>query len=292
MQSLGHSRGLSSLDLGSHRVDVEGGPGADRLDEDYFHGLAAALGGVTESEPLPWTAAGPVDRFGGGSGGGFDAGAPIGQRIAASLRTQLLNAKAGWSDSLRWKQVAVLIVESPAIRWSVIKGSIVSLVVVLVIYFFELAFFPSQLYPVAGKAGTSGQGLATSSSTSSINTLWFYPVIAISYYMASSWTRDVVKGLSSHGKRASLAGLASSGTRRRLLQQSYQPILFLNYLVVALAIRAWIPWVGSSLSFCFVSFVDAYYCFDPVMASRGWPVERRLRYVESRWAYMVSCRGG
>lgn len=316
---MAHYRGLSSLDLTN--VDVEGGPGAARLDDDYFVGLPflSSTTGSSEAD-LPWTAAGPTASS--SSSSRQDTLSLASLLVAA--KQQLGHARAGWGDSLRWRQVGNLVVESKAVRMSMIKGLILSSVVVLVIFFFELyvcaarerlgalcmltldpsahtrsAFFPSQLYLRNSRKAISTPSSADDSTPSSTwsetsNVLWLYPVIAISYYMASSWTLDVAKTayqLRHHSRAPSTWANSltpSASLRRRLLSQSYQPLLFLNYALLALLVRSYVPYLGPTLAFALVSLVDAYYCFDPVMASRGWPIERRLRYVESRWSYMAA----
>ncbi|PWN25949.1 hypothetical protein BDZ90DRAFT_54608 [Jaminaea rosea] len=287
---MAHFRGLSSLDLTS--VDVEGGPGAARLDDDYFVGLP--LLSSSHQADLPWTAAGPASYA---SSSSASAASTLSlQALGASVRQHLGYARAGWTDSLRWRQVAHLVVESSAVRLSMIKGLILSSAVVLIIFFFELAFFPAQLYPRSSPSSSSTKRDAAGTWSETSSVLWLYPVIAISYYMASSWTLDVAKTayqLQAHRRAFSTSFSASSfapsaNLRRRILLQSYQPLLFINYALLALLVRNYVPFVGPALAFGLISAVDAFYCFDPVMASRGWPIERRLRYVESRWAYMTT----
>ncbi|CAO1634991.1 unnamed protein product [Parajaminaea phylloscopi] len=284
---MSHIRALSSLDLGS--VDVEGGSGA-RLDEDYFEGIPLLSSGP---DALPWTAAGPMPSqpHHSGSPTWFST-----TSVAASLRAHAVWARAGIKDSLRGKEVLMLFRDSAPIRMSLIKGFVLSAAVSLLIFFFELTFWPSELFKGSGtdtaatahsraSESATSSSANTSSTASTWNVILLYPVIALSYLLASSWLLDVAKvGHEVHHGRGSMVAMASSG----ILSQPHQPLLVVNYTLIALALRSWVPFVGKALSFVFISFVCAYYCFDPVMANRGWSIERRLRFAESRWAYMTA----
>lgn len=170
---------------------------------------------------------------------------------------------------------------------TIIKGLVLSLAVAILIFFFELAFIPGHLY-----SPNYHDDHHDYEESSNAHVLWLYPVVAISYFAASSWTSEVATTAykMKHGRGQSMAALVTSpNTRRRIFLESFRLILIANYLGFAIGLQ-WIPWIGRTLSFFFVSFVDAYYCFDGVLATRGWSVEKRLRFVESRWAYMASIR--
>lgn len=276
---MSHSRAFSSLDLG--KVDVEGGS-SSRLDDDYFEGIPFFS---SPQKALPWTAAGPMTASAGSSFSreGLNSWANKGV-ITSSLQAHLTWARAGCKDSVRFKEVAALVRDSSTIRGSLVKGFILSAAVSFLVFFFELTFWPSELFKGVGTGAASND----SSAGSTWNILILYPVVGISFLMASSLTLDVASaGHELHTGRTAVTALTSRG----LLSQPHQPLIVINYAAVALALRSWVPYFGKLLSFNFVSFVCAYYCFDPIMANRGWNVERRLRFAESRWAYMVSAAG-
>jgi etoposide-induced 2.4 mRNA len=50
----------------------------------------------------------------------------------------------------------------------------------------------------------------------------------------------------------------------------------------------YIPFVGPTLGFIFLCWVDSYYCFEYVWISRGLSLSRRVRHLEERWAYYLA----
>ena len=177
----------------------------------------------------------------------------------------------------------------------VLKGFILSSVIAALIFFFELAFFPKQLFPASDEHDDEG----TVGSTG--NVFWLYPLIAGSYYLASSWTLDVANATYKikHGSALSM-GLPQqipSGFSRKLILESHRVLLVINYGIISLALQQ-LPWVGRWLSFSFMvgrssfcenntfthpflslqSFIDAYYCYEQAWIARGWSLERVSEY--------------
>ncbi|CAO1626653.1 unnamed protein product [Sympodiomycopsis kandeliae] len=279
----------SSFDLGMY--DVEGGSSSTSLssDSNYFEGLPiiASLRKAEESSGVAyWTSRGPQWRDTKGSS--FDQS----NSIVGGIKTLANWTLDGLKDSVKFKEVAGVVSASPVIRKSITKGLVLSVAVVLLIFFFELAFFPTQLF-LRHKIVDEDELTAIGNG----NVLWLYPVIAISYFVASSWTLDVAQAAyklrNNHLRGLSLANItnpsSTSSLRRKVCQESFRVFLILNYIAVVLALqRLPYTWISRMASFLFMSFVDAFYCFEPVMTSRGWSIERKMRFVEERWAYMTA----
>lgn len=92
-----------------------------------------------------------------------------------------------------------------------------------------------------------------------------------------------------HGRALSMgfSPQLSSGISRKLILESHRILLVINYTVISLLLQQ-IPWLGKWFAFAFMSFIDAYYCFEQAWIARGWSLERRMRFAESRWAYMMA----
>ncbi|MCO5565236.1 hypothetical protein L7F22_018909 [Adiantum nelumboides] len=265
MSKMYSSRHRPALSLAaSVDLDVEGG---GRLDEDYD-------GGWSSSSSLAWSAKGP-------------AAYTSSMSILQSAKLHLQWAKAGWFDANRWIEAGKVATRSAEIRFGIIKGLVLSATITTLIFFLELAFFPKHLFPT--KSGQSYEDL--DDHVGSIgNVFWLYPLIAGSYFLAASWTVDVAHAAYKlkHARGISMVpSTIPAGTSRRFILESYRVILILNYFVISVALQH-IPWIGRTLSFIFMSFIDAYYCFEQGWIARGWSVERRMRYAESRWAYFVA----
>lgn len=215
------------------------------------------------------------------------------------------------------------------------KGFLLSSSIAAIIFFFELAFFPKHLFPGSGEhehdIDFEDETVGTVGSV-----WWLYPLIAGSYYLASTWTMDVAQATYKikHGRALSMnfSQPISADFSRKLILESHRVLLVVNYTVISLLLQQ-IPWIGRWLSFLFMvcphslvnkcvsckfttlslwpshvqSFIDAYYCYEQAWIARGWSLERvspdfllagkdirtdasiqRMRYAESRWAYMIA----
>ncbi|PWZ02992.1 hypothetical protein BCV70DRAFT_220190 [Testicularia cyperi] len=277
----------SALSVSSVDLDIEGG---GRIDENYDAGLPWPFGGSGLGDILggrgsyaaAWSAKGPAENI---------------PRLSAgqSLRCHLAWARHGWWDANRWSDAFQLIASSREIRNGVIKGLLLSGTISALVFFFELAFFPKVLFQrpdkvahdIASSAGSTGSLVGSLG-----NVFWLYPLIGGSYLLASSWTADIAQAAfklrHGHARNLSLANASlPPGTSRRLLQESYRMILIINYTIVYLLLGQ-VPYLGRWLSFLFMCMVDGYYCFEQVWISRGWSLERRMRYCEERWSYFVA----
>jgi etoposide-induced 2.4 mRNA len=143
------------------------------------------------------------------------------------------------------------------VRTGILKGFILSSTIAAVIFFFEMAFFPKHLFP-------SEDDHEDDSSVGSIGSVfWLYPVIAGSYYLASTWTLDVAHATYriKHGRSIDI-GLPQqlpAGFTKRLTLESHRILLVINYGVISLLLQH-IPWIGRWLSFAFmvcISNVDS-----------------------------------
>lgn len=108
--------------------------------------------------------------------------------------------------------------------------------------------------------------------------------------LAAQWSTDVASAAYSaqHGHNRGMSDLTIPiGTSRKIILESYRIFLIANYTLICLILER-IPFIGRTLGFLFMSLIDGYYCFEMGWISRGWSVERRMRYVESRWAYFTA----
>ncbi|KAJ9477118.1 hypothetical protein PHBOTO_000800 [Pseudozyma hubeiensis] len=265
--------GLSVSDVD---LDIEGA-GGGRIDELYDAGLPWPLG--SSARPTSWSAKGPAEHI---------------PRLPPlkSLQCHLNWARAGWWDGNRWQDAFKLIASSSEIRNGVLKGLLLSGTISAVVFFFELAFFPKVLFQQAPVQNVQGMAESGSVVGGLGNVFWMYPLIGGSYLLASSWTSDIAQAAyklrHDHVRRLTLSNPSlPPGTSRRLLQESYRMILIINYTVFYLLLGR-IPYLGRPLSFLFMCMVDGYYCFEQAWISRGWSLERRMRYCEERWSYFVA----
>lgn len=266
----------NGLSVSDADLDIEGA-GGGRIDELYDVGLPWPLGSSARS--TSWSAKGPaefVPRL----------------SLVSSLQQHLTWSRAGWRDANRWPEALKLISSSSEIRNGVLKGLLLSGTISAIVFFFELAFFPKVLFQQSSVKYTQDGNESGSIVGGLGNVFWLYPLIGGSYLLASSWTSDIAQAAyklrHGHVRKLTLANPSlPPGTSRRLLQESYRVILILNYTVFYVLLSR-IPYLGRSLSFLFMCLVDGYYCFEQAWISRGWSLDRRMRYCEERWSYFVA----
>ncbi|PWN48534.1 hypothetical protein IE53DRAFT_191862 [Violaceomyces palustris] len=265
---------VASVDL-----DVEGASNSS-ISESYHQGLPWPLS--NQRSISSWSAKGPADYV------------PT-LSILQSAKAHLGWARQGLVDANRWGNAMGLVKSSPEIRVGILKGLGLSGVLVAIIFFFELAFFPKVLYQNSSSSNDP-RGRLPSDHSSLSNIIWLYPLIGGSFLLASTWSSDVAQAAYKirHGHTKGLASIstvaASSfppGTSRRLVQESYRLILIVNYTILGLLLHK-IPHVGPILAFLFMSIIDGYYCFEQYWITRGWSLERRMRFCEERWSYFVA----
>ena len=115
------------------------------------------------------------------------------------------------------------------------------------------------------------------------NVFWLYPLITGSYLIASTWSVGIAEaafmaqGIKPHPK---------GGSETAWIEYAVRTVLILNYSLICFALQN-LPVVGRILSFLVMSFVDGFFCFEQIWSVRGWPLEKRLRFAESHWSFLM-----
>lgn len=165
---------------------------------------------------------------------------------------------------------------SRTLRLGLLKGLVLSGFVCVLVHVFRLSFVPHHLIQrhedeVSAWIGSVG------------HVFWLYPLIAGSYWLASTWSTSIVE-----------AAFLAQNIQPRPVPRADHPwvehvvrvALVLNYSLACFAVQS-LPWIGPPLAFLFMCFVDGYFCFEQVWVVRGWSLEKRLRFAESHWSFLV-----
>lgn len=152
-----------------------------------------------------------------------------------------------WSPRLRISSC-----RSSEVRIGVLKGFLLSSTIVAVIFFFELAFFPKHLFPASEEHDDHHEEETVGGIG---NVFWLYPLIAGSYYLASTWTVNVARATYKIRHGRSLSSNTTEATHtdisRKLLLESHRVLLVINYTVISVLLQQ-IPWIGRWLCFAFM----------------------------------------
>ncbi|KAJ8755612.1 hypothetical protein K2173_022207 [Erythroxylum novogranatense] len=136
---------------------------------------------------------------------------------------------------------------------------------------------------------------------------WFYPLYLFSFILSSLWYNDIAKyGFGAMGRNelnvleptASSEVIKSETTPLRekpdglggimigIGEQVYSALLGIFFFLEVYA-TGFIPYVGKAINFILLSWMYAYYCFEYKWNLSEVPLDRRLDFFESNWAFFA-----
>ncbi|KAJ8078714.1 hypothetical protein AAF712_001318 [Marasmius tenuissimus] len=200
--------------------------------------------------------------------------------LPETLLLQLTWAWCGLKDAFRW-DIVFSVTGDPEIRANIYKSLLLNSLSLTSIYVFDLFLQPL----------THGQQKWLHRNVGWVyQALWLFPVVGLSFYLNSTWCSVIAKRtfILQHGNRATADQPPTyAGMIKALATSAYRGIMLFTSLVVSFAFRN-IPYVGPVLGFCFLCWVDSYYCFEFVWIARGLSLSSRVRHLEERWAYYLA----
>ncbi|KAI8872275.1 hypothetical protein GQ42DRAFT_116269, partial [Ramicandelaber brevisporus] len=218
----------------------------------------------------------------------------------AELVSILRGLWMGLSDASSWPRSLIIVYGSQSIRRSVFK----SIALNGGLFIGSVLFYNRYLAPdptVAPDAAAGSEYMAYFLQTVRwmFAFLWLYPLYCACFFLSEIWYQQIALRL--HQLRASInrtgdstAAPAATATKpasyynllRNMAGNIYRALTFLTYLI-ATHLAGRIPFVGSALSILFVAWIYAYYAFEYRWINLGWPIDKRMRFLEQRWAYFM-----
>ncbi|CAN1143494.1 Protein EI24 homolog [Linum perenne] len=136
---------------------------------------------------------------------------------------------------------------------------------------------------------------------------WFYPLYLFSFILSTLWYNDIAKyGFAAMGESGSnllkpsssdevtvsenkapmnkLPGL--EGVIVGIGEQVYSALL-LTFFFLQVSVVGLMPFVGKTFSFVLLSWMYAYYCFEYKWNLSEVPLDRRLDFFETNWAFFA-----
>lgn len=184
----------------------------------------------------------------------------------------------GLFDAFRWDLVIRTATSDPEIRSNILKSILLNSLSLASIYAFDLLLqplvhdHPSWLRRNVGWC---------------YQVLWLLPIVGTSFYLNSSWCNAIAKRsfMLQYGNRAvQPRHVTYTGMLNTLATSAYRTVMVLTSVIVSLGLGM-IPHAGPFLTFAFMCWIDAYYCFEFVWIARGLSLASRVRHLEERWAY-------
>ncbi|KAG2078007.1 hypothetical protein BDR04DRAFT_1087705 [Suillus decipiens] len=198
--------------------------------------------------------------------------------LQETIKLQLTWASRGILEAFRWDVVVRTATSDREIRSNILKSLLLNSLSLTSIYAFDLLLqplvhnHPNWLHRNVGWF---------------YRVLWLFPVVGVSYYLNSSWCNLIAKRsfVLRHGNRAAhQQPVTYHGMLTMLATSAYRAVMILTSVIMSLALGS-IPFAGSWISFAFMCWVNAYYCFEFVWVARNSSLAHRVRHLEERWAY-------
>ncbi|KAL0947076.1 hypothetical protein HGRIS_013217 [Hohenbuehelia grisea] len=198
--------------------------------------------------------------------------------LQESLHLQALWAWRGLYDAFRWNVVFSMVSSDNEIRANVYKSLLLNSLSLISIYTFDFLLNPL----VQDRQQWFHRNIGWF-----YQALWLGPVVGVSFYLNSSWCTLIAKRtfVLHKGQRATAPQSSTySGMLKAVATSAYRVVMVFTSVIISFALRN-IPVVGSTASFIFLCWVDAYYCFEFVWMANGLSLSRRILHLEERWAY-------
>lgn len=198
-------------------------------------------------------------------------------------KTALLQLNWAWEglkDSFRWNHVVNIVISDGEIRAHMLKSLILNSLGLFSIFVFDLIILPLLHRKASPSSIVSTWGV--------YQLFWVLPVVGGSLYFNGIWCSTIADKLYTlqHGRQSTIP-TTYTGFITSIASSAYRVILIVTSLAVSWSL-SYIPFVGSTLSFIFVCWVDSYYCFEFVWRAKGLSLAARVRYLEERWAYFLA----
>ncbi|KAG1756470.1 etoposide-induced protein 2.4-domain-containing protein [Suillus paluster] len=203
---------------------------------------------------------------------------PIFLSLQETIKLQLTWASRGILEAFRWDVVVKTATSDREIRSNILKSLLLNSLSLTSIYAFDLLLQPL----VHNHPGWLHRNVGWF-----YRVLWLFPVVGVSYYLNSSWCNLIAKRsfVLQHGNRsAHQQPVTYNGMLTMLATSAYRAVMILTSVIVSLALGS-IPIAGPWMSFAFMCWVNAYYCFEFVWVARSSSLAQRVRHLEERWAY-------
>ncbi|PFH52432.1 hypothetical protein AMATHDRAFT_140128 [Amanita thiersii Skay4041] len=204
--------------------------------------------------------------------------------VHESLFIQFKCGCSGLYDAFRWNVVISAILTDTILRQNLLKSFLLNLLSLLSVYVFNFLLLPL----VRHKQNWLYQNVGWF-----YQALWLFPIISVSLYLNNIWCSAIARRtyLLRYGPRASALAYQSStdymGMLNALATSAYRFLMIFSCLLFPFVL-GYVPYVGPVMSFLFLCWVDAFYCFEFVWIARGMSLARRIRHIEERWAYYLA----
>lgn len=206
----------------------------------------------------------------------------------AAVRSALDHFVAGVRDAVKLDRSVSMMLSDAELRSNFLKSCLVNGICLISVAIFDHLIIPlihpTHLSPLASSKARKVGFL--------FDLFWKYPVFAFCLWINASWShtisqRAVVLQHPTSRQTASMSnGNGSDATSffNKLLSSLPRLLLILNFTLISFLLR-YIPWIGRWLSFIYVCWVNAYYCFDFSFTRRDWSLRMVAQHIDERLAY-------
>ncbi|KAJ1967012.1 hypothetical protein IWQ62_002114 [Dispira parvispora] len=123
--------------------------------------------------------------------------------------------------------------------------------------------------------------------TFAYNAFWLYPLYCLSFLLNAIWYQEIADRVyTMRGGEPTRNPLTYSTMLRNVASEIYRILLFFTYVVWTSLIYL-VPVIGPAISFILCCWLYAFYSFEYQWINKNWSFEKRLDYLERRWAYFM-----
>jgi len=114
------------------------------------------------------------------------------------------------------------------------------------------------------------------------NVLWLVPMYLMTFVLNTAWYYDIAQHVYSleYGRITNIDAMEN-------IRDSTYSICLMAWVTLFSYLVLYVPYIGSWISFAYMSWVFAFYCFNYKLTLQGVEFENRLRYFQSHWLYML-----
>jgi len=137
-------------------------------------------------------------------------------------------------------------------------------------------------------------GVLGSFFTWMLRLLWVFPIYCISFILSGVWYQDIadetflLKRDISRAASPQVPDKASFQQRFvKVLSEELYRMLVVGVFLLQCTACSFIPYIGQVLSTAQMTWLCSLYSFEYKWSLEGWPLEAKLTFFESNWAYMA-----
>lgn len=120
-----------------------------------------------------------------------------------------------------------------------------------------------------------------------LRVFWIFPIYCISFILSGVWYQDIADEAFLLNKGADSKQAPSQNKFVKMLSEELYRMLVVGVFLLQCTACSFLPYIGSALSTVQMTWLCSLYSFEYKWSLEKWPLEEKLFFFESNWAYMA-----